>query len=276
MFILCIVDHQSVLTCSRDDTLRNVDLRSCRVVQSMSAPGFKVSSDYSRATIAPDGAYAAAGSMVCFAYRHSAHLLFSCWSDCALPHTCNRIRTGRLALRVERGKRTPGALPLEGAHGAGARSRLAPARRGARLRGPRAPRRPLDRHLTRLHRTAPLHRISFYRLSSSRGVHSAPLAVLLLLFIGARGPDSHSHFLASSVTLEAQYTCCTCNLFRSSQLMSIYLYLTRENHTHTHTQSLTRNHMAPLSNHHYSYITVLILPLFQFSSIKAILIEAKL
>lgn len=74
MFILCIVDHQSVLTCSRDDTLRNVDLRSCRVVQSMSAPGFKVSSDYSRATIAPDGAYAAAGSMVCFAYRHSAHL----------------------------------------------------------------------------------------------------------------------------------------------------------------------------------------------------------
>ena len=54
-----------MLTCSRDDTLRIVDLRQCRIVQLMSAPGFKVASDYSRATIAPDGVFAAAGSMVC-------------------------------------------------------------------------------------------------------------------------------------------------------------------------------------------------------------------
>ncbi|KAG7471048.1 hypothetical protein MATL_G00120380 [Megalops atlanticus] len=55
-------DRTELLTCSRDDLLKIIDLRNNAVRQSFSAQGFKCGSDWTRVTFSPDGCYVAAGS----------------------------------------------------------------------------------------------------------------------------------------------------------------------------------------------------------------------
>ncbi|XP_064197221.1 autophagy-related protein 16-1-like [Anguilla rostrata] len=55
-------DRTQLLTCSRDDLLKIIDLRSNAVRQTFSAQGFKCGADWTRVTFSPDGSYVAAGS----------------------------------------------------------------------------------------------------------------------------------------------------------------------------------------------------------------------
>ncbi|XP_032887329.1 autophagy-related protein 16-1 isoform X2 [Amblyraja radiata] len=55
-------DHTELLTCSRDDILKIIDLRTNVTKQSFSSPGFKCGSDWTRITFSPDGRFIAAGS----------------------------------------------------------------------------------------------------------------------------------------------------------------------------------------------------------------------
>ncbi|XP_063061530.1 autophagy-related protein 16-1 isoform X2 [Engraulis encrasicolus] len=55
-------DRTELLTCSRDDLVKIIDLRTNAVRQTFSAQGFKCGSDWSRVTFSPDGSYVAAGS----------------------------------------------------------------------------------------------------------------------------------------------------------------------------------------------------------------------
>ncbi|XP_045415564.1 autophagy-related protein 16-1 isoform X5 [Lemur catta] len=55
-------ERTELLTCSRDDLLKVIDLRTNAVKQTFSAPGFKCGSDWTRVVFSPDGRYVAAGS----------------------------------------------------------------------------------------------------------------------------------------------------------------------------------------------------------------------
>ncbi|XP_054977820.1 autophagy-related protein 16-1 isoform X3 [Sorex araneus] len=55
-------ERTELLSCSRDDLLKIVDLRVNAVRQTFSAPGFKCGSDWTRVVFSPDGSYVAAGS----------------------------------------------------------------------------------------------------------------------------------------------------------------------------------------------------------------------
>ncbi|XP_058600873.1 autophagy-related protein 16-1 isoform X8 [Onychostoma macrolepis] len=55
-------DRTDLLTCSRDDLVKIIDLRSNAVRQTFNAQGFKCGSDFTRVTFSPDGNYVAAGS----------------------------------------------------------------------------------------------------------------------------------------------------------------------------------------------------------------------
>ncbi|XP_043114268.1 autophagy-related protein 16-1 isoform X5 [Puntigrus tetrazona] len=55
-------DRTELLTCSRDDLVKIIDLRSNAVRQTFNAQGFKCGSDFTRVTFSPDGSYVAAGS----------------------------------------------------------------------------------------------------------------------------------------------------------------------------------------------------------------------
>ncbi|XP_033638285.1 autophagy-related protein 16-1-like [Asterias rubens] len=55
-------DRQYLLSCSKDDSLKFIDLRQNRVAGTVCAEGFKVFLDYTRASLSPDGQYAACGS----------------------------------------------------------------------------------------------------------------------------------------------------------------------------------------------------------------------
>ncbi|XP_064021367.1 autophagy-related protein 16-1 isoform X5 [Pogoniulus pusillus] len=55
-------ERTELLTCSRDDLLKIVDLRVGAVKQTFSAQGFKCGSDWTRVVFSPDGNYVAAGS----------------------------------------------------------------------------------------------------------------------------------------------------------------------------------------------------------------------
>ncbi|XP_076832773.1 autophagy-related protein 16-1 isoform X3 [Brachyhypopomus gauderio] len=55
-------DRTELLTCSRDDLVKIIDLRNNTVRQTFSAQGFKCGSDFTRVTFSPDGSYVAAGS----------------------------------------------------------------------------------------------------------------------------------------------------------------------------------------------------------------------
>ncbi|XP_004674243.1 PREDICTED: autophagy-related protein 16-1 isoform X2 [Condylura cristata] len=55
-------ERTELLTCSRDDLLKIIDLRVNAVRQTFSAPGFKCGSDWTRVVFSPDGSYVAAGS----------------------------------------------------------------------------------------------------------------------------------------------------------------------------------------------------------------------
>lgn len=55
-------DRSELLTCSRDDLIKIIDLRTNAVRQTFSAQGFKCGSDWTRVTFSPDGSYVAAGS----------------------------------------------------------------------------------------------------------------------------------------------------------------------------------------------------------------------
>ncbi|KAI1883222.1 hypothetical protein AGOR_G00243000 [Albula goreensis] len=55
-------DRTELLTCSRDDLVKIIDLRSNAVRQSFSAQGFKCGADWTRVTFSPDGCHVAAGS----------------------------------------------------------------------------------------------------------------------------------------------------------------------------------------------------------------------
>nr|XP_017193010.1 autophagy-related protein 16-1 isoform X3 [Oryctolagus cuniculus] len=55
-------ERTELLSCSRDDLLKVVDLRANAVRQTFSAPGFKCGSDWTRVVFSPDGSYVTAGS----------------------------------------------------------------------------------------------------------------------------------------------------------------------------------------------------------------------
>ncbi|KAM7105585.1 autophagy-related protein 16-1 isoform 5-T5 [Molossus nigricans] len=55
-------ERTELLSCSRDDLLKIIDLRVSAVRQTFSAPGFKCGSDWTRVVFSPDGSYVAAGS----------------------------------------------------------------------------------------------------------------------------------------------------------------------------------------------------------------------
>ncbi|XP_077397389.1 autophagy-related protein 16-1 isoform X2 [Festucalex cinctus] len=55
-------DRTELLTCSRDDLLQIVDLRTNAVRQTLSADGFKCGADWTRVTFSPDGNFVAGGS----------------------------------------------------------------------------------------------------------------------------------------------------------------------------------------------------------------------
>ncbi|KAM6178505.1 autophagy-related protein 16-1 isoform 3-T3 [Rhynchocyon petersi] len=55
-------ERTELLTCSRDDLLKIIDLRKHAIKLSFSAPGFKCSSDWTRAVFSPDGSFVTAGS----------------------------------------------------------------------------------------------------------------------------------------------------------------------------------------------------------------------
>ncbi|XP_014675733.1 PREDICTED: autophagy-related protein 16-like [Priapulus caudatus] len=51
-----------LLSCSRDDTLKIIDLRQEKVLRTLCADGFHVAADWARSAFSPDGQYAVAGS----------------------------------------------------------------------------------------------------------------------------------------------------------------------------------------------------------------------
>uniref|UniRef100_G3N945 Autophagy-related protein 16 domain-containing protein n=1 Tax=Gasterosteus aculeatus aculeatus TaxID=481459 RepID=G3N945_GASAC len=55
-------DRTELLTCSRDDLVKIIDLRTNAVRQTLSAQGFKCGADWTRVTFSPDGSYVAGGS----------------------------------------------------------------------------------------------------------------------------------------------------------------------------------------------------------------------
>ncbi|XP_013886522.1 autophagy-related protein 16-1 isoform X3 [Austrofundulus limnaeus] len=55
-------DRTELLTCSRDDLLKIIDLRTNAIRQTFSAQGFKCGADWTRVTFSPDGSYVAGGS----------------------------------------------------------------------------------------------------------------------------------------------------------------------------------------------------------------------
>lgn len=55
-------DRTELLTCSRDDLVKIIDLRTNAVRQTFSAQGFKCGADWTRVTFSPDGSYVAGGS----------------------------------------------------------------------------------------------------------------------------------------------------------------------------------------------------------------------
>lgn len=55
-------DSHCILCCTRDDSLKILDLRTYSVLATLNADEFKVSCDWSRAVFSPDMSYAAAGS----------------------------------------------------------------------------------------------------------------------------------------------------------------------------------------------------------------------
>ncbi|XP_052823294.1 autophagy-related protein 16-1 isoform X2 [Octopus bimaculoides] len=55
-------DGNQILCCTRDDSLKILDLRTCSVLAILNADEFKVSCDWSRAVFSPDSSYAVAGS----------------------------------------------------------------------------------------------------------------------------------------------------------------------------------------------------------------------
>ncbi|XP_071085065.1 autophagy-related protein 16-1-like [Haliotis cracherodii] len=55
-------DRCSLLCCTRDDSVKIIDLRMNQVSATFCADGFKVGCDWSRAVFSPDGSFAAAGS----------------------------------------------------------------------------------------------------------------------------------------------------------------------------------------------------------------------
>ncbi|KAM9318032.1 autophagy-related protein 16-1 isoform 2-T2 [Pholidichthys leucotaenia] len=55
-------DRTELLTCSRDDLVKIIDLRTNAIRQTFSAQGFKCGADWTRVTFSPDGSYVAGGS----------------------------------------------------------------------------------------------------------------------------------------------------------------------------------------------------------------------
>ncbi|KAH3808812.1 autophagy-related protein 16-1-like isoform X1 [Dreissena polymorpha] len=55
-------DRMSLLACTREDTLKVIDLRQNQVINTLCDENFKVASDWTRAVFSPDGTYVAAGS----------------------------------------------------------------------------------------------------------------------------------------------------------------------------------------------------------------------
>lgn len=55
-------DRTELLSCSRDDLVKIIDLRTTAVRQTFSAQGFKCGADWTRVTFSPDGCYVAGGS----------------------------------------------------------------------------------------------------------------------------------------------------------------------------------------------------------------------
>lgn len=55
-------DRKTVLTCSRDNTLKLVDLKMNQAIQTFQHPTFRTETNWTRACLSPDGSMAVAGS----------------------------------------------------------------------------------------------------------------------------------------------------------------------------------------------------------------------
>jgi autophagy-related protein 16-1 len=55
-------DRKTVLTCSRDNTLKFVDLRMNQTLQTFQHPGYRTETNWGRACISPDGSMVVGGS----------------------------------------------------------------------------------------------------------------------------------------------------------------------------------------------------------------------
>ncbi|XP_044529241.1 autophagy-related protein 16-1 isoform X3 [Gracilinanus agilis] len=90
-------ERTDLLSCSRDDLLKIIDLRVNAIKQTFSAPGFKCGSDWTRVVYSPDGSYVAAGSAEGSLYvwnvltgkvekvlskQHSSSINAVAWSPC--------------------------------------------------------------------------------------------------------------------------------------------------------------------------------------------------
>ncbi|XP_054709312.1 autophagy-related protein 16-1-like [Uloborus diversus] len=90
------VDGFSLLSCVRDDTLKLIDFRMNNVVRTLSADGFLIGCDWTRAKFSPDGQFAICGSQdgAIFIWKtttgglekvlreHSATVIACAWSWC--------------------------------------------------------------------------------------------------------------------------------------------------------------------------------------------------
>ncbi|XP_028656826.2 protein Atg16l2-like [Erpetoichthys calabaricus] len=89
------LDHMHLLSCSRDDSLRIIDLRMNNIRKVLQADGFKCGSDSTKAIFSPDGGYAVAGSSdgalyiwnvtkeqleTCLSQQHSSSVNAVAWS----------------------------------------------------------------------------------------------------------------------------------------------------------------------------------------------------
>lgn len=101
---------QFLLSCVRDDTLKQLDLRMNQVVRTFCAEGFKVGCDWSRAVFSPDNDYVAAGSQEGGVFIWSLNTgkvekILKADQHSSTVITCGWNPTGKLFMSCDRNKK---------------------------------------------------------------------------------------------------------------------------------------------------------------------------